>query len=724
MRKLYSIMLCAVVAAFCFSTAAKTFTVKVSDPNQVYVINPQTSGPVFDFDENNSYTFNTANFDESVNAINLSALSGNEIVSVLDENGNTPVDESIHFPNTSCAILIDLVADNSTVTVTTREKEKTFTTIIGDPQQIYVSYNYSTIQPNDGKWEIETTYSGSLSIYPNSGYSIASVKDENGNSVSLSGTYAYIYLEAGSTKTYTVEAYDLESTRTASFRVDIDGNPADVTLTRSTDYSTIYLSEASSTVKFNPTAETRYSLRHTNYSKSLYKVEQNGQTLELPSSYTTTYEFTVADGDVITVTTDYPDADVPVNFAFTNSGTEGVISTIRLDNDVVTDFTNGFTAKLGQSLNISFNTNDFDITSITLNGSELYNFYSYSTTLKSEEPLNFVITATPKPQKKVTVITNDPASFYMSTGYNGSGTIYTFTDVETEIEVSNSVYSLYLNAFDGYFIEAVERNGVEQTYFSSLSVADGDIIIVLTDAVVRDKQFSMYIHPSTDWSGYYLYTGYNTSLQRSFSYYDNTLPAGYSFYEFGNADMPIVFRGNRSDYSYDAMCVYLNGEEIAGQYGSYTFDNLPAEAVIKAYPNSPASYTVKYSVAEDVDVDIRHDHISAIGNPSTHNVFEGTAVHITPATVVFANTASDPVLDVTVNNVKLVADENGVFTFNVTGDSDVSITKSPDSVSTIEIGSDNNRTVYNLQGMEVGTEADKHRLPAGIYIIDGRKVRL
>ena len=723
MRKFYSILLCAVVAAFCLSATAKTFTVKVTDTNAVYVINPTTSAPVYDFDENNSYTFDSANFNEYVVGVNLSALTGYEIVSVLDEKGNSPVDEYIAFPNSSCSILIDKVEDNSTVTVTTREKEKTYITVVGNPEEIYVSYNYSTLEPVDGKWTIESTYSGSFNIYANSGYTITAVKNDNGNPASVYGSSAYVYFNAGATTTYTVETADLEASRTASFTVEVDGNPADVYLSRTSgSYDQIALSEGTTTVKFNPSTETSYQVRHNDYSKSLYKVLKNGVAVE-KESYSNNYSFYVEDGDVLSVTPAFPDIDVPVSFSFVNEGTEGIVSEVRLDGTTISNPTEGFTAKLGQSLSINFAVSDFDITEITVNGQALTSYYSYTTTLLSEEPIEIVITATPRPLKKVTILTDAPESFYISTGYNGTGTIYTFTEEETVIEVSNSAYYLYIIANDGYYITTIEHNGNTLSY-NSPSVSDGDEIVILTEKIIRDSKLTLYIHPSTDWGGYYFYTGYGTALQRAYQNYDGSLTAGYSHYDFGSADMPVALRCGRSDYSYD-MAIYLNGEPAEGSYGMYSFYDLADGDVIKAYPAEPATYTVTYTIADDVEVAVRHDVFTVIENPSSHSVFEGTSVHIAPAATVLENGTTYSAIAVTVNGESLTADENGVYTATISADSDIKVTAAtPTGISEVEAAAGDDAPVYNLQGICVGTAADLNRLPAGIYIVNGEKVRI
>lgn len=166
MKKFYTFFLSLVVAATCFGAAAKTFKVKLTDTSQVLLINPSTSGPVSEFDADNSFSFDTANFDEHTSAIYLSAVSGNEIVSVLDENGTSVVNSHTTFPNDGCSIELDLVNDGSTVTVTSREKEKSILPFLETPSiSVYSITTATFLTPMaNGRWNIHISMLHSTSM--------------------------------------------------------------------------------------------------------------------------------------------------------------------------------------------------------------------------------------------------------------------------------------------------------------------------------------------------------------------------------------------------------------------------------------------------------------------------------------------------------------------------------------------------------------------------------
>lgn len=719
MKKFYLILSTIIVSAVCFQLSAKTFTVKVSDTAAGYVIDPATSAPVT-FDADNSKVFD---LDDEV-YLNVGAWTGYEIVSILDESGSQLSTST--FPTSSTSIKVADVADNGTVTITYREKEKVYVTFIGDPDQMYVQFNYANVEPHDGKWQVELSYSTSVSVYAKDGYTITSITDENGTPQYHNGSYASVYCEAGVAKTFTVVTADANAARTAAFTVNIDGNQSDVRLQRQSDYSIISLTDASNEVKFNPSSETRYSLSHADYSKSLYKVEKNGIQLSCASSYSNNYEFSVEDGDVISVYTDYPDKDSEVKFNFVNEGTEGVVSGVYLDNVAVSDWAAGFVAKYGQKIRVSFNSSDYNIASVKVNGTELTSYYSYETTI-TDDSFIFDIEATVKPPKSVTIITDMPEVLSIYTGYNMAGDCYTFTEEETVIMISNSVYSIYPSVPENYMIAAVEINGNNQSYFSSISVNDGDVIVIVIEPVVRDSKFVFYFHESDLWSSATLaLANENSAMRREYSFYTSnasstSLPFGYSHYNFGDVDIPSAFRAYRTDYQYDVV-LYRNGEAITGSYGGFNLDVIEDGDVIKAFPAEPATCTVTYDIAENADVEIRHDVITAITNPSVHNVFEGTLIHILPAAAVVDSYASAPTIKVTVNGVSLTADENGMFAANIFEDSNVEITKTSSGIDSIGADDTTVTRVYNLQGIYVGDTTD--RLPAGIYIVNGAKVRL
>lgn len=130
----------------------------------------------------------------------------------------------------------------------------------------------------------------------------------------------------------------------------------------------------------------------------------------------------------------------------------------------------------------------------------------------------------------------------------------------------------------------------------------------------------------------------------------------------------------------------------------------------------PSTYTVEYTISDDVDVEVRHDQATLIDAPSVHPVVGPTEVHITPKAAVTRESADPLVVTANDNPVSCV---NGKYIVNVEGDTNIKVapntTVGIDNVSADQATDD---AVYNLQGIRV----NKDNLPAGVYIINGKKV--
>lgn len=539
--------------------------------------------------------------------------------------------------------------------------------------------------------------------------------DETGAPQYTSATSSSIYCGSFNTnKTFTVKTYDVEATRTASFTVKVDGNPADVVLTRSSDYAQISLTDESQVIKFNPNTETSFTLRHTNYSKQLYSVDVNGTAVQSSGS---TFYINVKDGDIVTVNPDFPEIYVPMTFTFTNENTEGILREVRLDG-VLTNVwkEEDFTVKLGTQVSLSFDQQSYSDLSITLNGTPVSQ-YGYSFTVQDETPLNFVFTGTPIPPRHITVITNLPEGVKLVG--NGSFTsTYELTGEENEIEVPVSVSYLAVTPQDGYVIEAVEHNNTSLSSWSYITIQDGDELVIIAEELIRDQTFTLYVQDTSWASRTLVLSPYNYDIRKAYETAD--VPVGYSTFNFGSFDLPIQVTSFKPDYS--EPYVYVNGDAVSTQY-SNAYLNLNDGDVLKIYGTEPASYNVTYDISEDVDVEVRHDIHTTIDAPSTHPVLEGTAVHIRPAAGLLRAATSK--IAVTVNDQELTPDEDGVFATTINDHSTIKVKAATiTGVESIDaIQADENTPVYNLQGMRVGTVKGAASLPQGIYIINGQKVR-
>ena len=171
---------------------------------------------------------------------------------------------------------------------------------------------------------------------------------------------------------------------------------------------------------------------------------------------------------------------------------------------------------------------------------------------------------------------------------------------------------------------------------------------------------------------------------------------------------------------YPTPIVYINGEESENVYGDYTGLNALAHGdVVKIFQNTPDMHPLSYEIGDNVNIDVVHDRLQKIDVPGNHSVFTGTEVSIVPV-VALSDEAEAP-LTVIVNDAN-IQPVDGVYTFAVNSPTKVSVKISETvGVENVSVADDADAVIYNLQGVRLDSAPD--RLPSGIYIINGRKVR-
>ena len=698
MKKIYSTLLFMLVAMISFSAAAeKTVTFNFSDPAAAWVLDPSEYTPV-PKDDNGSCVMTISD----TQGLSVNLASGFEFASVVDQNG---VDLMVSA--TYCYIESSKMSDGSVITVTTQAKQPKTLEVVGDPKMVYLTMNYTDYKEDtnvDGKWTInanENEY-GSTYVYCYEDYALKSVTDDHGNSYTWSSgqTSASIYhgsLPSGKT-IVKVEAYSLAEARTASCHVEIEGDPSSVAITRNGGSNRLEASEAFD-VAFDPVNELPLQIQSSVYGKSLYKVLLNGEEQQAMNG---SFRVSPKDGDTIKVIVNFPDKDVNINFAFTNEDTEGVISEVYVDNQIVdaSEYADGsMTVKLGSNLNISINSGDFELVGATLNGESIYADYGYSTIIYSEEDYNFEFEATKIEPYKLTVLCADPTQFFVTNGYTDE--IYTLTGTETTVEVSHSYNYIKLIPADGFIVSRVE-DPVSGYEVGTAFYMYGDQTIDVTCApFVRENTMVVY-YEDTDW----MYTGITLSSSNYDVRKDITPEVGYNLVNFGDFDLPVYINGYPSFTN-----VYLNNVEIFGNYGNYEeFGSLKNGDVVKVFVNTPAFYDVTYTIGEGVNPVVKHDILSVIEAPATHSVIAGTQIDIA--------SADENKVAVKVNGEAVTANEDGTFTLTADQALNVEITKDgATGLENITVESNANSDVYNLQGIRVNTPVNN--LPAGIFIIGG-----
>ncbi|MBR1963598.1 MAG: hypothetical protein IKA19_02710 [Muribaculaceae bacterium] len=547
-----------------------------------------------------------------------------------------------------------------------------------------------------------------VNIYATDGNTITSAMNETtGSSASIgSSTYFYIYADA----VLSVTSADLEATRTASCTVNVD----DASKVNMSYYSgtKIELVNGANTIKFNPNNETPFQISHASYGESLYQVALNN--VVQTDSYGR-YVVSVADGDVLDIKSDFPDEPTTITFSYGDNEAEvlGCLS-VKVDGEAVEDFDGKtLTAKLGQKITIEGDVNLYNFNySIYVDGASVYFSGNYEfTATKTEYAISIDATKYTTFNVYATTATPEYISVYAGT----SNDVITLTTDTTAIALtSNNNYINIMPATD-CFITSVLVNGVEygSNYgTSSVSVrglAENDTIVITADKLVREKEAYIWVDDLTA-------AMYGYSVQRYSDRASINLISGVAVtVNFADTDNPYYL----SFYQPTYCSIFVNGVYLVPQYEGSTsyYVTLVDGDDIKVYL---ASQPEKYAVTITQNVE---DAISAVATDgqaysnyaSGFTVLDGTVVSITLA---------DTKASVTVDGATVEADADGKYNVVITKETNIVVDKTNAIEEVVEVETLNNN-VYNLQGILVvknATESQINALPAGLYIINGKKV--
>lgn len=169
------------------------------------------------------------------------------------------------------------------------------------------------------------------------------------------------------------------------------------------------------------------------------------------------------------------------------------------------------------------------------------------------------------------------------------------------------------------------------------------------------------------------------------------------------------------DSGYKIDEITIGGEEQASLFPNIPIYNvvIPDMSVVKLFIKEiPALCEVSFEAAASCEAVVARDLIVPVTDlASGFECFAGTEVSVAAG--------SDAVK---VNGETVTPDADGVCTFVVTADTKVSIGDAAGISDVMTDGSSNDDSVYNLQGVKVGTASEMGTLPAGLYISNGKKV--
>jgi hypothetical protein len=476
---------------------------------------------------------------------------------------------------------------------------------------------------------------------------------------------------------------------------------------RSVDVSEFVAGEETA-IEFNAEAENTLYIRSNDSDNDVYKVVKNGETTTLDSN-----GIEVAADDHIEVYYTWP--TMPVTITYRTDESKGCITDVTVNNKSIENFDEGFEVKVGSSIDINGDEDAYSYKYLAVNGEE-YAEISFPMTIQVQEETNIVVEAHPYAVYSYTVNVDDPNNIIFNAG---SDTEVTLAEGANELTISEkSPYVTVSPKNDMCLIKSIVDGDGNSLYSPSTSdkraaitVTDDMVINITTDVIVRDKEFVLYFDdPDALEYGQYLYRGDGTSLEKSGSYNE-----GYTKYAFGDVDndFTFYFYGVGDD---DPNNVYINDvkqESVNGEGSVATYKlTLADKDVVKLFFGSnPELYNVSFDIAEGVELAVVKDLITE-ASVEGFQALTGTQVDV--------KVSAEDGYDLYVNGEKVAVEEDAC-SFNVAADTVVKVTLASENGISAVSAESLRGNVYNLQGISVGT--DLNSLPAGLYILNGRKVR-
>lgn len=597
---------------------------------------------------------------------------------------------------------------------------------VDDPSRVTVKVNYTEQEIVQGDNSFDVNEYTSVSIEAKSGNFITSVvrKSTGASEYVSSSTSCSIYINSSHDgETWTVTSVNADDARDGSCQIWVD-DASKVKVQRSGTYTSVdnLVSGEWVGVKYIKASELPLLIGSVDYSTPLYQVKLDGKTVEPQYG---SFSVTPGENSKIEIFANYPDEDVAVKFSYANEESKGFITGVKVDGTDVTNYNDeDFTVKLGKKIEITGNTTDYKLNSFTVNG-RIENFYgSYQFTVSGETAIT--VDAQKYAMVNATLDIDNPDNVVVYKGYSYDNTVITGLKAgENAIELSEKNPKISIKANSGCYITSVTSvtgegdDAKTETYSAdynnsyNITVAEGMVIKVVSGAITRDKTAMIYVDDVTK-------APYGHSFSRS----DRSsidLANGYNEIEFYDGDIPAMI----SFYNPSSVSAYKNDKLIDPDYtggSSYTLNELADGDVVKVFlAGAPSTYNVTFDVTGSAaNATVTRDKIKAVEDWNAgFQTLQGTEVSI--------KAAEGYNMEASIGEDVLTPDESGNCTFTVDADTNVKVVISSTSgIKDISNGNaGGNGDIYNLQGVLLkkgAASVDAENLPAGIYVINGKKV--
>ena len=182
----------------------------------------------------------------------------------------------------------------------------------------------------------------------------------------------------------------------------------------------------------------------------------------------------------------------------------------------------------------------------------------------------------------------------------------------------------------------------------------------------------------------------------------------------------------QNPFNFDDAVIYLNNEKlVAGFLGTEVTLKEDDFLMIFGGGNAPESHNVSLTTEDNVEYTVFKHHKYEAEDPSSIDMLEGTELLIVPAEghhIVVTPTAAAVAYDAREGNSDITTNEDGSYVVKVNANTkNLTVAKNNAlGISEILDSIDEDAVVYNLQGLRVNAK----NLPAGIYVVNGKKVMI
>ena len=437
----------------------------------------------------------------------------------------------------------------------------------------------------------------------------------NGTTIenSLSGSLTNITVYPTDAYTYTITSFVIADERSQKCTVWVD-DASVVNCTRA-DGTTISLTSNQETeVAFALSTNTLVKdlPLKVRASKTLYKVTLDGEAVAESNGY---YYITPMNGSKVRIEANFPDVNVPVSF----TGTTEAINKVTVDGvevPVATAFAEGWTVKLGSTVQFWGNLNDYSFTSLTVNGatvnvgqySDWSYGYGYSFTVTTETTQTIVVGATKFETVQFTIDVDDPNNVVVKKGNTyGETDIVLTKGVNTIDIVLGKTPNIFVQLAGGAtLVSFVDNNDVDYSSYvpdgvnvyspKAIVVAAGQAFTIRTKGLERDRKCAIYIEGNAALvNGGNVTRAADGSMRSQVVTLGSSGKDGYTVVEFAESEAMFGFSFNGVN-----GIVYINDTVYAAST-MFFYQKLNDGDVVKAYFGAtPQTYEITLELAEEL----------------------------------------------------------------------------------------------------------------------------